>query len=197
MVQVVSRRSFAKLGGSLAALSLVGPSRLAFGNPVVGNPMTGGSATRGEPSFELLAVLDIELDGSLAIGPVPLGTRQIFPIKGGTFEGPNMRGEILPGGGDWLLRRSDGASSLDVRATLRTDDGALIFSHYRGILYMPPEAIAKRQAGNQLTADDYYFRIAPFFETSADSYGYLNRTMAVGIGELGQGRVKYTVYSIL
>jgi hypothetical protein len=67
------------------------------------------------------------------IGETPRGNRRFFAVTGGSFEGPRLRGEVLPEGGDWLLVRSDGVVELDVRATLRTHDGALIYLRHRGI----------------------------------------------------------------
>ena len=39
-------------------------------------------------------------DGIL-LGASKHGRRRIVPITGGTFEGPNIRGEVVPGGEDW------------------------------------------------------------------------------------------------
>jgi hypothetical protein len=47
-------------------------------------------------------------------------------LNGARFSGPKLNGIIPPGGDDWLLRRPEGAASLDVRVTLQTDDDALI-----------------------------------------------------------------------
>ena len=58
--------------------------------------------------------------------PTPVGTRMTFITTGGVINGPKLRGELLPGGGDWLIVGSDGTGRVDVRATLRTHDGALI-----------------------------------------------------------------------
>ena len=56
------------------------------------------------------------------LGAIPHGTRSIVPIAGGDFEGSRLRGKVLPGGGDWLLLRSDDVLELDLRVTLETDD---------------------------------------------------------------------------
>jgi hypothetical protein len=73
------------------------------------------------------------------IGDGPLGLRILFGAAGGTFEGPRLRGEVVPGGGDWALFRADGAMSLDVRPTLRTHDSALVQMTYGGRWITPPE----------------------------------------------------------
>lgn len=49
----------------------------------------------------------------------------MLPVIGGSFSGPKLKNQVLSGGGDWLLFRKDGAAQVDVRSTLRTEDGAL------------------------------------------------------------------------
>ena len=72
---------------------------------------------------DFLCDLSADLEVPQDIEITPRGTRRIIYVKGGTFQGPRLKGEVLPGGGDWLLVRPDGTSELDVRSTLRTDDG--------------------------------------------------------------------------
>ena len=67
------------------------------------------------------------------IGAGPHGTRVTFPITGGSFEGDRLRGKVLPGGDDWTVKRADGVIELDLRITLETDDGALIYMTFEGI----------------------------------------------------------------
>src|SRR5437667_3594786 len=74
----------------------------------------------------LLMTLQVEVKDVQKIGAVPHGTRVTAPITSGHFEGPRLRGKVLPGGGDWTLLRGDGVLELDLRLTLETDDGALI-----------------------------------------------------------------------
>ena len=105
-------------------------------------------------------------------GAVPYGVRTFVPVAGGEFEGPRLRGKILPGGGDWLLLRSDGVLELDLRITLETDDHALIYMTFQGLRHGTPDDLAR-----------FYFRTVPRFETSADSYAFMNRIVAVGVGE--------------
>jgi hypothetical protein len=75
----------------------------------------------------LLMTLRVTVAAPQNIGAVPHGTRRTAPLSGGSFEGPRLRGTVLPGGSaDWLLLRADGVLELDLRATLRTDDGAIV-----------------------------------------------------------------------
>ena len=140
--------------------------------------------------------VDVELPLQM-VGATPIGERRIAKVTGGTFTGPEMNGKILPGGGDWLLLRSDGSLQLDVRVTLETDDGALIFMTYRGFRHGPAEVMARLNKGEDVDPSEYYFRVAPFFETGAEKYDWLNRIVAVGTGHrLASGPV-YEVYQIL
>jgi hypothetical protein len=117
------------------------------------------------------------------LGATPHGIRTIVPVSGGDFEGPQLRGKILPGGADWLLLRSDGVLELDLRITLETDDHALIDMRFQGLRHGPPDVIAALGRGEVVDGASYYFRTLPRFETAAEKYSFLNRVITVGIGE--------------
>ncbi len=151
-----------------------------------------------ELKSELLFESSADLEAAQEIGATPHGTRRIISVTGGSFAGPKLQGEVLPGGGDWLLVRPDGAFELDVRATLRTDDGHLIYTYYRGILHAPPEIMQRmRQGERDIDPSEYYFRTTPVFETGSEQYDWLNRIVSVGIGRRTATGVAYTVYAIL
>ena len=61
-----------------------------------------------EPRVEFVYEAVAELGPPVDQGAAPDGQRRHIPILGGTFEGPLLRGEILPGGADWQVTRSDG-----------------------------------------------------------------------------------------
>jgi hypothetical protein len=131
------------------------------------------------------------------IGGTPRGNRRFFAVTGGSFEGPRLRGEVLPEGGDWLIIRPDGVVELDVRATLRTDDGALIYLRQTGLRRATPEVQARLARGEAVVSDEYYFRVVPTFETSAPQYAWLNSVIAIGVGERLPDGVSYRMYEIL
>jgi len=95
------------------------------------------------------------------LGSVPHGTRSIVPVAGGDFEGQRLRGKVLPGGGDWLLLRTDGVLELDLRITLETDDHAQIYMTFQGLRHGPPDAIAALGRGEVVDPSRYYFRTLP------------------------------------
>ena len=119
--------------------------------------------------------------------PLALGTRQIVPVTGGTFSGPRLKGTALGGGGDWIVRRPDGVSVLNVRATLKTDDDQLIYMTYDGVLYTPPGS----------KPGETYWRTTPRFETGSQKYEWLTRIVAVGVGRPVPGKAAYRVFQIL
>ena len=131
------------------------------------------------------------------LGAVPHGTRVIAPITSGTFEGPRLRGRVLPGGGDWTLLRPDGVLELDLRITLEADDGALIYMSSFGLRHGPPEVLAALANGESVDPSKYYFRTTPRFETSAPQYTFLNRLIAISSGDRRPSGPIYTIDEVL
>jgi len=131
------------------------------------------------------------------VGATPHGIRQIVYIKGGTFEGPKIKGVVLPGGGDWFVRRADQVVEVDVRCVLRTDDNHLIYCCLRGISDMTAEIAIKAIRGESIDSSKYYFRVTAEIETGSKKYEWLNRIVAVGVGNLMPAGVEYKIYTVL
>ena len=129
--------------------------------------------------------------------PTPVGTRMTFITTGGVIEGPKLCGELLPGGGDWLIAGTDGAGRVDVRATLRTHDGALIHYESRGIIKIPADGVQRLAAGEVLPFEDTYIRTTPKFETSDERYAWLSEVVAVGYNILSPNHIDYRIYRVL
>jgi len=125
----------------------------------------------------------VQVGPPLDVGPVSAGRRRIIPILSGTFEGPGLKGRVLPGGADWQIVRADGVAELDTRYTLETDDGKLIYVQNPGIRHAPPEVTARLMKGESVDPSLVYFRSAPKFETSEPELAWLTRSIFVGIGE--------------
>jgi len=142
----------------------------------------------------------VDLNPRLDFGQGPLGQRVLFGSAGGLFEGPKLRGEVLPGGGDWTLFRPNGVMTLDVRLTLRTHDDALVHMTYGGRWLTPPELrreMADPVKRYQIDPARYYFRTNPLFETGAERYAWLNDIVCVGSGYLIPGGIAYRVSQVL
>jgi predicted ester cyclase len=142
----------------------------------------------------------VDLDPRLDIGAGPYGRRVLFGSAGGSFEGPRLRGEVLAGGGDWALFRPGGSMALDVRLTLRTDDGALVHMTYGGRWIVPPglrAELADPAERYRVDPARYYFRTNPLFETGAERYAWLNDIVCAGSARLVEGGIAYEVAQIL
>jgi len=148
---------------------------------------------------EFLFDLEINLDPPQAIGPVLKGTRLIFPFRDGSVKSDKINGKLLNCGADWGLLLDSTTFKVDVRTTIKTDDEALIYMTYSGYnnANVKNRAIISAGKGSELSASDYYFRTAIFFETSSPKYAWLNHTVAVGVGRFpAPGKVAYRIYAI-
>jgi predicted ester cyclase len=155
-----------------------------------------GLAPSNGPRLDL--IYEITMDAVVEdVGLTPAGHRRVVRVIGGTFTGPRLRGTVLPGGGDWLVERRDGTRALDVRIMLRTDDGDLIYAHYPGLFHGQPGVLDRLTRGEIVDPSDYYFRVAPLFETASKKYEWLNRVLAVGVGRSTHNQVIYDVYAVM
>jgi hypothetical protein len=131
------------------------------------------------------------------VGTTPAGYRMTVPITSGTFDGDRMRGVVLEGGSDWIIRREDEVLQLNVRITLKTDDDQLIAMRYRGLRHGRADLHEKATRGEQIDWTQYYFRTAIMFETASQEYWWMNNIFAIGVGYRESGGPRYYVHEIL
>lgn len=130
------------------------------------------------------------------IGPTPEGFKMHTYITGGEVSGPDIVGKILPEGADWFTLRPDGIGLLNVRTTIKTNDGALIYLRYRGITDMGPEAYNELIEG-KAKKQVFHVRINPILLTAHSDYLWLNRLFLLGIGKsASKSDIIYDVYAI-
>lgn len=98
-------------------------------------------------------------------------------FKGGRFEGPRVKGTILPGGGDWENIAEDSTAYLDTRYNLKTDDGAIIYLQTTGVRKGRKEILDKLGEDESITADQYSMRLSLTFECGDEKYSWLNNTV--------------------
>ena len=134
---------------------------------------------RIEPVIESLMVLHIQTRLRSNLTAMPLGDRTVFDIEGGSFEGPGLRGQIPPSGGDWLTRTATG-SQMDVRMLLQTDDGVTLLLRYSGR--------ASLRDGNP------HIEITGSFDAPDGRYGWLNDIQTFGLGTPVADGVRYHLY---
>ena len=125
----------------------------------------------------------------------------IYNVRdGGWAKGPKISGKVIAPAGDWLRVMPGGSLRLDVRATLKTDDGALVYIAYNGIISQSKESFDRLMKGETLTSKDVYFIAAPTMQTSSDKYAWLNDVQCVyKIVQMKAGEnafVKYDVFIV-
>lgn len=131
------------------------------------------------------------------IGRTPRGMRIFTPTIGGSFEGPELKGEILPGGGDWSVIRPDGVAEMNIREIARTHDEQMIYVSTTGLIVATPDIFQQWQLGQVVDSSRYSMRSVYVFETSAEQYAWLNRIVAVGVYTRTPGGIEGDVYQIL
>ncbi len=115
----------------------------------------------------------------------PLGTKVVATVTGGSLVGPKINASAAEGvaAGDWLTILPDGSFALDVRFSLKTDDGADIFVTYTGFGTRNEDGTAS-------------IRTAPRFETGDERYAWLNALFTVAIGSTTPDGVEYDIYAV-
>jgi Protein of unknown function (DUF3237) len=150
------------------------------------------------PLFAPLMQLVVEVGEVVSLGSVPTGERRVVSILGGRFDGADgWRGDVLPGGADWQLLRSDGVLEVDARYVLQDAQGARVQVLSQGLRHGPPEVMAALARGEAVDPSRYYFRTAMRFETAAERLQHLNRVVAVGIGGREAALVRLSVFSVM
>lgn len=143
------------------------------------------------PQLEFVVELKVKCEGAYQVGETPHGNRFIIPIVGGTFEGPQMKGTILPGGADYQLQdNAHGRTELEAIYSIRTDDGVNIHVRNRGLICTGQDSEGRPQ---------FYFRTAPQFEAPMDSkYAWLNNAIYVCQPSMGgeQGFICLKVWKV-
>ncbi|HEY2741825.1 MAG TPA: DUF3237 domain-containing protein, partial [Gaiellaceae bacterium] len=130
-------------------------------------------------AFRLEATLGEPLD----LGDTARGHRRIVPLTGGTFGGPELNGKLLAGASaDWQIVLPDGTVLVDVRYTLQTDDGALLYVRSQGVRHGSAEVLARLGRGEDVDASEYTFRTSTTIETACARLDWLNKGVFVSVG---------------
>jgi Protein of unknown function (DUF3237) len=145
------------------------------------------------PVYRLEATLAEPLD----LGETFQGRRRIVPLTGGTFAGPQLSGKLLGGASaDWQMLLADGTALGDIRYTLQTDDGELLYVRSRSVRHGSPEVLARLARGEDLDASEYTFRAATRIETAAPGLDWLNKGIFVSVGGRQAAGVIYETYLV-
>lgn len=131
--------------------------------------------------------LTVNLEPPVEAGMLPTGYRRIVPITGGTVDGPDLQGEILPGGADWNTIGPDGTVSVWARYDFRTSDGAIV-----GVINAGTQA-----GGGEIDPASFALITHPVFEASAEAPSWLNSDTFAGVlRPAGPDQVRIEVYRL-
>ena len=168
----------------LAAASL--PSEAENGGPPTRR------SERASPNLEYLASIRVPLREPEIVGVTPGGlmVNWFWSPNEGSVIGLKGRAKVRKDGGDWMIIRRDGIGVMNVRATVETEEGAILFASYLGSCDFGENGyenfLAKRWPDVAPT------RTAPRIETAHPDYLWLNRLQCVGIGEVRMRELVYT-----
>ena len=140
--------------------------------------------------------MQVDLEPAHAIATTT-GARMTFIARGGQVRGPALNGEVLPGGGDWLRIGNDRIGRVDVRVTLRSDDGVLIHFESGGVVKVPDDGLARLGAGKAIPFEESYIRTTPRFETGDKQYEWLGQIVTVAYNAIAPDHVEYRIYEVL
>lgn len=149
-----------------------------------------------EIKTEFLFTIDLEVEVS-NIGDTPYGSRRVGRFGAGNFEGPKLKGKVLPGGACWMLMRSDDVLEIEARITLETEDKQQIYMTWKGFRHGPKEVIDRLSRGETVDPEMYYFRATPYFETSSEKYCWMNRLCSIAKGSRKGTNRTFEVFEVL
>lgn len=164
---------------------------------VARRPEPGTSNSLPDPSLSKVYRLEATLGQPVDIGDMLEGHRRIVPLTGGTFSGPEINGKLLPGASaDWQVGLADGTTAVDIRYTLQTERGDLLYVQSRGVRHGPTEVLARLGRGEKVDASEYTFRTSTQIETAARDLDWMNKGVFVSVGGRQAGAVIYETYLV-
>lgn len=149
-----------------------------------------------QPSLEFAFTIEADLAPTITLGATPDGLRRVVPIASGRIEGPQISGEVVPGGADWQRVRADGVTVPEALYLLRTDDGVTIQVHNVGLRHGPDGVMKRLAAGEHVDPAEYYFRATPRFSVAAGKYDWLNRNIFICTGARYPDSIRLWFYRV-
>jgi hypothetical protein len=148
------------------------------------------------PALLPLTRIACEVGPIVSLGMTTAGERRCVTLLGGQVAGPELNGEVVAGGVDWQVLRSDGVIEIAAHYLIRADDGALIEVKSEGVRHGPPEVLALLAQGIPVERDAMYFRTVVRFTTAAPAWQHLNKTLALACGARDAQLVRLDLYRI-
>lgn len=134
------------------------------------------------PELVHFATMTVKLGEQFVIKGGPVGTRIVAEVDSIEVAGERLTASMVgKSAADWLTLGPDGTyGTLDVRATLKSDDDELIYVEYSGRISLTTGKVMS----------------APLFQTGAEQYDWLNRIQAIGDGVNTPDNLIYELYEV-
>jgi Protein of unknown function (DUF3237) len=150
-----------------------------------------------DPRLTQVYRLEATLAQPLDLGETAQGHRRIVSLTGGTFTGPELNGKLLPGASaDWQIVLPDGTALGDIRYTLETDGGDLLYVQSRGVRHGSTEVLSRLGRGEDVDASEYTFRTSTQIETAAPHLDWLNKGVFISVAGRQATGVIYETYLV-
>jgi muconolactone delta-isomerase len=150
-----------------------------------------------EPRLTQVYRLEAMLGKALDLGDGAKRHRRIVPQTAGRFTGPELCGMLLPGASaDWQIVMPDGTAFVDLRYTLRTDGGDLLYVQSRGVRHGSTGVLSRLARGEDVDASEYTFRTSTRIETAAPQLDWLNKGVFISVGGRQPAGVIYETYLV-
>jgi Protein of unknown function (DUF3237) len=149
------------------------------------------------PLLTKILRLEATLGEALEVGELAQGRRRIVPLTGGSFVGPELSGSLVPGASaDWQIILPDGTALGNIRYTLRTDRGDLLYVRSQGVRHGSAEILARLGRGEEVGASEYVFRTSTQIEAAAPDLDWLNKGVFISVAGRQRNGVTYEVYLV-
>ena len=143
--------------------------------------------------YRLKAVMGPPLD----FGDVLVGHRRVVPLVGGVFTGPELNGTLLPGGSaSWQIVVPDGTARAEIRYTLQTNGGALLYVRSSGVGQVNSEVATRAGRGADVDPGARLFHAATRVETAAPDLEWLNKGVFVTVAGRTTVNMLYETYLV-
>lgn len=156
------------------------------------------SPTLPEPRLTQVYRLEATLGQPLELGDTEQGRKRIVPLTGGTFTGQILgHGKLVPGASaDWQTILPDGTALGDIRYTLQTDAGAILYVQSRSVRHGSPEVLGRLARGEDVDPREYTFRTATQIQTADSALDWLNKGVFIGVAARQASGVIYEIHLV-
>lgn len=148
------------------------------------------------PDLEFMGQITVRLKPPTVFGATPMGLRVDFYALGGTLETHYFTAAVYENSVDYMIVRPDGIGQIDIHATLKTEDGALLTANYYGLIDFGEDGYQRMLTGNYPHLPRH--QVAPRVLTSHPRYAWMNRTQFLGVGHVRMKEllIEYDLFAV-